>query len=448
MLVYAVCGVAAARNASAACRLKPGFDVTGHDIGNVPAASAAACCAACAAHDGCKAGTWQKPQQTCYFKSDATPSPSGSDLTLTIPGDQPPPGPSPTPPPSPPPSPPAGDACGGQYAAWSLWPQPGSCEWTSDGSQVTATLPATFGITCAVTGSTKAAACPSELAAAIARYHGIVFHAGDPVSGARFTPVELAAFTTSRGPGAAARRRTPHGPSVATADAGTATRSPAAASVAARQADLTELHIEVSDPTADLGIGVDESYTLDISVPRATVVAKTQWGAMRALETFSQSVYCRSAAAAAAAAVAAASDAAGAGAQCIYAVANVPIHIADAPRFAWRGLMLDTSRHFIPLPAVRRTIDGMSFNKLNVLHWHATDDNSWSLQSGKYPNFTARHVTRTCCCSSSSSSCSPERASCLAGPRSLLARASLQWGGLCACGCVRARAGRPRIRGV
>ena len=76
--------------ASANCTFKPGFDVVGHNlgvVGRIP--SPEACCAACARMDGCVAGVWKRDTQgnECAFKSDATPEPSGADLTLTIPGD-------------------------------------------------------------------------------------------------------------------------------------------------------------------------------------------------------------------------------------------------------------------------------------------------------------------------------------------------------------------------
>ena len=47
----------------------------------------------------------------------------------------------------------------------------------------------------------------------------------------------------------------------------------------------------------------------------------------------------------------------------------------------------DTSRHWYPVESILKTLDAMSYNRLNVLHWHATDDNSWSLSSSSYPQF-------------------------------------------------------------
>ena len=59
--------------------------------------------------------------------------------------------------------------------------------------------------------------------------------------------------------------------------------------------------------------------------------------------------------------------------------------IEDRPRFPWRGLMLDSARHFMPLDTVMRTLDGMAAVKLNVLHWHLTDDQGFRVESRRHP---------------------------------------------------------------
>src|SRR5438552_16625622 len=63
--------------------------------------------------------------------------------------------------------------------------------------------------------------------------------------------------------------------------------------------------------------------------------------------------------------------------------------IDDAPRFAWRGLMLDFSRHFQSPAFIRSMIDWMAWHKLNVLQWHLTDDQGWRLQIRRYPDLTS-----------------------------------------------------------
>jgi hexosaminidase len=63
--------------------------------------------------------------------------------------------------------------------------------------------------------------------------------------------------------------------------------------------------------------------------------------------------------------------------------------IVDEPRYPWRGLMLDSSRHFQSPDFVRSMIDWMALHKLNVLHWHLTDDQGWRLEIRKYPRLTS-----------------------------------------------------------
>jgi hexosaminidase len=63
--------------------------------------------------------------------------------------------------------------------------------------------------------------------------------------------------------------------------------------------------------------------------------------------------------------------------------------IRDAPAYAWRGLMLDSARHFQSIAFIRSMIDWMAWHKLNVLHWHLTDDQGWRLEIRKYPRLTS-----------------------------------------------------------
>ena len=91
----------------------------------------------------------------------------------------------------------------------------------------------------------------------------------------------------------------------------------------------------------------DESYTLEVSPKQARLQAPTPVGALRGMETFLQLVDL---------------DATG------FGVPAVEIH--DQPRFPWRGLMMDVSRHWMPIEVVERNLDGMAAVKLNVFHWH------------------------------------------------------------------------------
>ena len=65
------------------------------------------------------------------------------------------------------------------------------------------------------------------------------------------------------------------------------------------------------------------------------------------------------------------------------------LHISDAPRFRWRGLLLDSARHFQSPQFIERFIDQMALHKLNVLHWHLTDDQGWRIEIKRYPRLTA-----------------------------------------------------------
>ena len=71
------------------------------------------------------------------------------------------------------------------------------------------------------------------------------------------------------------------------------------------------------------------------------------------------------------------------------------VHIEDAPRFAWRGLMLDSARHFQSVAEIRALIDQMALHKLNVLHWHLTDDQGWRIEIKRYPELTRIGAWRT-----------------------------------------------------
>ena len=106
----------------------------------------------------------------------------------------------------------------------------------------------------------------------------------------------------------------------------------------------------------------NESYRLEVSSKDARITAQTVTGALRGMETFAQLV---------------AADADG------FSAASATID--DQPRFPWRGLMLDVSRHWMPLPVVERTLDGMAAVKLNVFHWHLSDDQGFRVESRRFP---------------------------------------------------------------
>lgn len=106
----------------------------------------------------------------------------------------------------------------------------------------------------------------------------------------------------------------------------------------------------------------DESYTLEVTSSRATLSASNPLGILHGLQTFLQLV---------------------APAPTGFAVPVV--NIQDQPRFPWRGLLIDSCRHFIPLDVMKRNLDGMAALKMNVLHWHLTDDEGFRVESKKLP---------------------------------------------------------------
>ena len=65
------------------------------------------------------------------------------------------------------------------------------------------------------------------------------------------------------------------------------------------------------------------------------------------------------------------------------------LHIEDRPRFTWRGMHLDVSRHFFPVEFVKQYIDMLAMYKINVFHWHLTDDQGWRIEIKRYPKLTS-----------------------------------------------------------
>lgn len=129
--------------------------------------------------------------------------------------------------------------------------------------------------------------------------------------------------------------------------------------------------VEQRDHKAPQKLGDDERYSLEVRDGRIRISADYPLGALRGIETFLQAVQQNTR-----------SEASGVP-QPGFSIAVM--RIQDEPRFPWRGLSLDVSRHFIPVEDVKRTIDGLSAVKLNVLHWHLSDDQGFRVESKKYP---------------------------------------------------------------
>ena len=133
-----------------------------------------------------------------------------------------------------------------------------------------------------------------------------------------------------------------------------------AAAADAAKATLVVTTDHASKPVQELG--EDESYTLEVTPTGAKLHAATPLGTMHGLQTFLQLVSITADGFAAAA-----------------------VSIQDQPRFPWRGLMIDVSRHFIPVPVLKRNLDGMEAVKINVFHWHLSDNQGFRVESHKFP---------------------------------------------------------------
>src|ERR1019366_8560329 len=109
-------------------------------------------------------------------------------------------------------------------------------------------------------------------------------------------------------------------------------------------------------------LGQPESYRLEVTPAQAHLRAATVVGALRGLQTFLQLIV------------------PGDGGFLAPAV-----QIEDEPRFAWRGLLIDVTSHFMPVSVIERNLDGMEAVKLNVFHWHLTDDQGFRVESQAFP---------------------------------------------------------------
>jgi hexosaminidase len=138
---------------------------------------------------------------------------------------------------------------------------------------------------------------------------------------------------------------------------------PANAATGAAALEITTDH----ESKAIQELGEDEAYTLDVTPSGGKLHAPNPLGILHGLQTLLQ----------------------------LIAVTpdgfSVPaVHIEDHPRFPWRGLMIDSGRHFIPLDVIKRNLDGMEAVKMNVLHWHLSENQGFRAESRKFPRLHER----------------------------------------------------------
>ncbi len=112
-------------------------------------------------------------------------------------------------------------------------------------------------------------------------------------------------------------------------------------------------------------MGEDESYKISITKDDVSISAETDIGVLRAIETLLQLI---------------SADEKG----YYFPV----VEIVDSPRFPWRGLLIDVCRHYMPMDVLKRNIDGMASVKMNVLHWHLSEDQGFRVESKIFPKLT------------------------------------------------------------
>ncbi|PGH16972.1 hypothetical protein AJ79_01356 [Helicocarpus griseus UAMH5409] len=142
-----------------------------------------------------------------------------------------------------------------------------------------------------------------------------------------------------------------------------------------RSRGIRDVNIKIEDERAELKHGVDESYTLEIKEGSDSIdiTAKTVWGALHAFTTLQQIII---------------SD----GKRDL--IVEQPVSIKDKPLYPYRGVMIDTGRNFISPRKIREQIDGMALSKLNVLHWHIYDSQSWPVVMRSYPEMSKDAYSR------------------------------------------------------
>ncbi|MFY9527975.1 MAG: family 20 glycosylhydrolase [Candidatus Acidiferrales bacterium] len=130
-----------------------------------------------------------------------------------------------------------------------------------------------------------------------------------------------------------------------------------------RPADSVTLVVHTDRASKEIqDVDEDESYTLEVSTSGAKLSAANPLGSMHGLQTFLQLV------------------------EITPDGFALPVaHIEDKPRFPWRGLLIDVCRHFLPLDAVERNLDAMAALKMNVLHWHLSENQGFRVESKELP---------------------------------------------------------------
>lgn len=124
--------------------------------------------------------------------------------------------------------------------------------------------------------------------------------------------------------------------------------------------------VEVNEAEVELGLGMNESYRLKGEIDGVRLTAETVWGALRGLETLWQLA------------------ARGQSKETVV-FRSVPFSVVDGPAQPWRGVMMDSSRHFLPVSDIKRLLFASATAKFNVFHWHIVDWQSFPFASERFP---------------------------------------------------------------
>ncbi|CAE7794354.1 Hexb [Symbiodinium sp. CCMP2592] len=148
------------------------------------------------------------------------------------------------------------------------------------------------------------------------------------------------------------------------------------------------VHLELQDLAAPLELGVNESYELAVSMQGLSIPGHCVF---QDVQGFGFALYCTLSAHKSGWSL---RDFGLEGEYNFttdtYAIHEIPFRIQDSPSFPHRGLLVDSARHFLPPIRLKRTIEAMSFAKLNVLHWHLTEDESFSMPSSSHPELAEK----------------------------------------------------------
>ena len=117
-----------------------------------------------------------------------------------------------------------------------------------------------------------------------------------------------------------------------------------------------------------------EAYRLSVNNKQVTIAASTPAGVFYGIQTLRKSLPVQTTG---------------------EAITLPAVTVADAPRFGYRGMMLDCARHFFPLSFVKKFIDILAMHNMNVFHWHLTEDQGWRLEIKSHPELTAKSSMRS-----------------------------------------------------